>query len=826
MVDDQYFNLFNEIYSSKDEDELTQVINKYPDIFDVGNWKPLGDNRSNYAVVKNQQSNPIAALIEKITNSIDALLTKKCLESGIDPTSTLAPKSMEKAIDSFYPNNDWDLPYFRSKQAEEIQIIADGKGPRNKVNYPTSVIVYDNGEGQHPKDFENTFLSLLRGNKNKVHFVQGKYNMGGSGSIVFCGKNRYQLVASKKYTNDGNFGFTLIREHPKIKSDQVKETWFEYLFIDGQIPSFPIECLDLGLEKREFKTGTIIKMYSYQFPKGYSGFAQDLAQSINEFLFSPALPILTKDTSQRYPNNEVLRTDLFGLKRRLSKEETEYLEGKFSEDINDDKFGKAKVSCFVFNTRIKSYDLKRTKEIIRNRYFKNSMSVIFSLNGQVHGHYTSEFITRSLKLNLLKDHLLIHVDCTDMEYKFRKELFMASRDRLKIGEETQYLRNSLAKQLGKKDGRLVEIAKRRKQAINIDTTNTTVDVLKNISNRLPLNSEILKLVDQSLKLDLKGKDVRQKSKPNPSKKTINKVPFNPKRYPSIFKLNSNNEKEVELIKIPLNGEKILRFSTDVEDDYFDRIEEPGELKITILNRNENDVQTNNNLGGIKTAPELFNIVKSSPNKGSIKISLNPKKDLKVGDEVHIKTSLTSPTGDIDQILLVKIAKANKRKEKVSEKTDHEKTLGLPQLIFVYNDPKHGSNQKNDVSWKEVEEATSLEVDYKTVMVPETEGDNLKNIFVNMDSSVLKNFKGHYKNPNQNQLTVINRQYYTSVYFHTLFLYTISKNRGFNIQQKTKEKEEPNDVDLGQYLKDIFDNYYASLILNFAGTEEILQEISD
>ncbi len=52
---------------------------------------------------------------------------------------------------------------------------------------------------KNPEDFESTFLSLLRGNKNEIHFVQGKYNMGGSGALVFCGKKRYHLIASKKY---------------------------------------------------------------------------------------------------------------------------------------------------------------------------------------------------------------------------------------------------------------------------------------------------------------------------------------------------------------------------------------------------------------------------------------------------------------------------------------------------------------------------------------------------------------------------------------------------------------------------------------------------
>ena len=73
--------------------------------------------------------------------------------------------------------------------------------------------------GQHPEKFDDTFLSLVRGNKNKIMFVQGKYNMGGSGSIVFCGKKGYQLIASKKYDGTGLFGFTIIREHPFSKGE-------------------------------------------------------------------------------------------------------------------------------------------------------------------------------------------------------------------------------------------------------------------------------------------------------------------------------------------------------------------------------------------------------------------------------------------------------------------------------------------------------------------------------------------------------------------------------------------------------------------------------
>lgn len=167
-------DLFFLLYKAKNEEEIDKIIQNNPEIFSQDNWSPYGANESYFGVIENQQASPIPALIEKITNSIDAILMKKCYEADVDPKSELAPQNMEEAIRKFFPNSkQWDLPAFRKVQAENIQIIADG--PR----MDTSLIIYDNGEGQNPEDFEDTFLSLLRGNKNEIKFVQGKYNMGG-----------------------------------------------------------------------------------------------------------------------------------------------------------------------------------------------------------------------------------------------------------------------------------------------------------------------------------------------------------------------------------------------------------------------------------------------------------------------------------------------------------------------------------------------------------------------------------------------------------------------------------------------------------------------
>ncbi|HEX8561867.1 MAG TPA: hypothetical protein VF676_02700 [Flavobacterium sp.] len=792
--------LFQELYLCPTEDKVDEIIHKYPEKFADKNWVPLGGNENMFGIVRNQQSNPIAALVEKVTNSIDAILTKKCLEKGISPSSNEAPQSMDEAIKIFYPNyKNWDLKQNRRKQSEDIQIIADGP-PKN-----TAVIIYDNGEGQHPNDFETTFLSLVRGNKINIQFVQGKYNMGGSGALVFCGKRRYQLIASKRFDNSGNFGFTLIRQRRISESgENRRSSHFEFLKIDGEIPNFPITELDLKLSGRNFKTGTIIKMYSYQFPTGYSGFAQDLNQSLNEFLFEPVLPILTVDNKERYPNNKVLELDLFGLKRRLEDSQSEYIDTYFSEEYIDELFGKAKVTCYVFNPKTEKHDLKKSKEIIRSRFFRNNMSVMFSINGQVHGNYTAEFITRTLKFNLLKDYLLIHVDCTGMDPDFREELFMASRDRLKHGDEANALRDYLGRKLRKSE--LDEINRRRKETIGLESEDTS-ELIKSFAKNLPKDSELFKLLQNTLKLEEKKQDVK-KNTPSPSKPKQEQKPFLPQRFPTKFDLH-NKKDGINIISLPKNGERIVKFDTDVDNDYFDRTDEPGELQLWVLKVKRDKENGGDQAGKSNEISGLLNIAKSSPNRGTIRITLEPTNDIHVGDEIEIKASLTSPGNVFEEIILVKITDKEAVKEPVPHEEEDLDQIGLPKLQKVY-----------EKDWETLQEK-GISMDRKTVMYPSSEGDKLEEIFINLDSNVFLSHRSKLKN--ENQIITAQRKYISTVYFHTLFLYMITKRRNYTISRERDGTDE--DITIDEYIMDVFDSYYSDFLLNF-GMEQLMGALEE
>ncbi len=810
MGENFFQNLFYKLYAAKNEQDIDEFIQNHPDIFKQADWFPYGGNESNFGVVENQQSNPVAALVEKLTNSIDAILMRKCYESGIEPKSPLAPQSVKKAVEVFFPNyKNWDLVPECQKQAEDIQLIADSLH-RDTAN--TSLIVYDNGEGQHPEDFETTFLSLLRGNKNEIRFVQGKYNMGGSGGIVFCGRKRYQLIASKRYDKSGKFGFTLIRRHPLNESEakSKKNTWYEYLKIDGKIPAFHISQLDLGLYRRKFETGTIIKLYSYDL-KGNRHIARDLNRSINEYLYEPALPIYTIEKKERYPKDINLERELYGLKRRLASRKDVYIEETFSETLTDKQIGDVKLTVHVFKARAKDKKPKETRETIQKEFFKNNMAVLFSVNGQVHGHYTSEFITRSLKFHLLRDYVLIHVNCTNMNYDFRTELFMASRDRLKEGEESKILRNFLAANL--KKGRLKEIYKRRKDAISADNTDSE-ELLKSFAENLPLNDELRHLISQTFKLDKEDKKSASVNQPQKTQTRQKKetVPFNPKRFPSFFKLDLNKKGDKPVAAIPLNGEKTLKFSTDVENEYFDRVEEPGDMKISLLGYKPNDVTGGDRKGKGKDIGDILDVAKRSPHDGTIKVVLKPTDEVQVGDEIQIQADLSSPGGGFSAMFWVKISDPIPPEEESEEEVKNE-VIGLPKHILVY---KEISNDNNLMTWEKLEES-GITMDYETVMHPLIADDLLDTIYINMDSSVLKNYKSKIRNltPEQNELA--DKKYISAVYCHTLFLYMINKKRDYRIIHG----EDNGDVELPEYLKDLFSSYYAAFLMNF-GMGELIE----
>ena len=296
--------LLLDLYNATSSEDVYRVVMDYG-IDSPDYWHPYGDNPNNAGTFENQQSSPENALVEKITNSIDAILMKECYIRGINPKAKdepNVPQDMSKAVEAFYGVRDgkWEnvSESERNAIAQNIQIILteDKKTP--------NVAIFDSGEGQNPSAFSKTFLSIARGNKNDVPFVQGKYNFGATGAVVFCGDtHRYQMIISRRNTalSDGDLS--------KREEKEYKLTWYEYLVIDNEVPSIPAEPLNLSLNKGiPFESGSVVKMYSYQLTRP-SIATFDLWRELNPLLFVPAFPILiyeARDYRQKSPTKTML----------------------------------------------------------------------------------------------------------------------------------------------------------------------------------------------------------------------------------------------------------------------------------------------------------------------------------------------------------------------------------------------------------------------------------------------------------------------------------------------------------------------------------------
>ena len=243
------------------QEEVTELIHSHP-FFKRCTWVPYGNQENNAGTIKAQSPDPVGALVEKITNGIDALLTRMCWDKQIDPTSPSAPQSQGEAIRNFFGSKTADFNLLdkevREIASKTVRIIGEGT-----VDKPTISIV-DFGEGQHPKDFPKTFFSLGGSNKIKIKFAHGVYNQGGSAALKFCG-NGYQLVLSRRAPNLNSgepdlWGFSLVRERYE---QGFKAEWYEYCVVDDEIPSFPYESLKVLPDGEALESGSFIRLYSY-----------------------------------------------------------------------------------------------------------------------------------------------------------------------------------------------------------------------------------------------------------------------------------------------------------------------------------------------------------------------------------------------------------------------------------------------------------------------------------------------------------------------------------------------------------------------------------
>lgn len=648
------------------------------------NWDDYGNNENNFAVIGNQQSAPEAAIVEKIINSVDALLMRECLRKQVKPEGYEAPKSITEALQLFFNISQGSLCNIgvgaRRELASNISFVATGR-----KDSPCYIII-DKGEGQSPNKMPDTFLSLTKSNKLRIPFVQGKFNMGGTGVLQFAGHNNLQLIVSRrdpeiaKYENDGTkdlWGFTVVRrENPKGGR---RSSTYTYLTIDGQIPIFEADSLPLlpgeypnayGLP---LEWGTFIKLYEYKIPGFKTNILFDLYNRISLLLPNIALPVRFFERRSGYTGH-TFETTMSGLSVRLSDDKRANLEEGFPSSSTISVAGE-KMVCQIFVFKKEQAEKYRKDE-----------GVVFIVNGQTHGHIPSSFFSKkSVGLSYLADSILLIIDCSDFSGRIREDLFMNSRDRLRGGSLKEQIEEKLEELLRSHQGlrALKELRRREEIQGKLEDSKPLKEVLEDILKKSP---SLASLLIPGFKLKT----------PFDFRKVGTQEEFAGKDFPTYFKLLLSETKQC-----PINRKFRVQYETDAANDYFKRDELPGKFDLRIDKQEESPENILNLWNGLAT------LTVSLPENASI------------GDIVQFKSVVSDPTQfkpfeAIFQINVLKEAVLHEtqlgdRKRAPLDDEGSERAipagLSLPQVIEVHKDEwnKHGFDENSALNVKDTGE---------------------------------------------------------------------------------------------------------------------------
>ncbi|MBT6914992.1 MAG: hypothetical protein HOA38_06085 [Candidatus Marinimicrobia bacterium] len=535
-------------------------------------WEEFDGSSGNWSTIGNQQSEADSALVEKVINAVDAVFIRECLKSGIDPESIDTPDSIQSAQKKYFNIFNGKLSSIdaaqRNRIADNIYLVASG----SKI---PSIDIVDLGEGQPPSSFKDTFLSLNRGNKNKIQFVQGKFGMGGTGVFAFGSKkHNLQLIISKRnqelQDSDEKWGVTVIR---RIRpTGQMKTSVFKYLAPEGGVLSFHSNALpllpddDRKAYNKEIHYGSFIKIYDYQLKTGRlrSDITRHLWNRLSLLMPDIALPIKVVDTRHKKSPIKVLS----GLSVRLDEDKKNLLEDGFpgsGEMVIDGQ--RISYSIYAFKEGVTKQGKKESKK----ETYAPKEGAILTVNGQTHGSIPKSFFNRkSVGMSYLSDSILVTLDCSQTEGFWREQLFMNSRDKMRGGPEQNEILKELEMIVKAHPGLKTLREQRRREAVEdvLGDSKPLAEVLEKIVRRSPSLSALL----------LEGSRIN-----NPFKLTgavtVAKE-FNGKEYPSYFKLKKIFTEDSPK-KCELDRKFRIQFETDVENNYFERDRSPGNFSIKI-----------------------------------------------------------------------------------------------------------------------------------------------------------------------------------------------------------------------------------------------------
>jgi hypothetical protein len=673
-------------------------------------WRWLGDEEFNYSSVGNQQSRAEQAIIEKLINSIDSKLIAAARiagdlpKTGDAPQAPDVPKTIKEARQRYFGERLKDVEAL----SHSITVSATGARPREGTGRPCFTIV-DDGEGQTPKAMPDTILSLYKGNKDRIKFVQGKFNMGGTGVLEFCGLERnLHLVVSKRQPDlisdppadpaDADWSFTIIRREDPTDGKSSRFTYLAPLGSRrhpgrGALLHFAAETLPVFPEKnkayvREATWGTLIKLYEYDAQRFRQSMMlkDSLMYRARLLLPAPALPIRFHECRSNFTGHSgSFDTTMIGLLQTLrddydrpKRNNVEWYD-KLPFDVDGENF-------------IATLYLFRNKDAADS--YRRDEGVIYTYNGQCHATMTKDFFRRkTVKQDYLWHSLLMFIDCSHISTRAHERLFMNSRDRLRDGELRRKIETELEDLVGHHEELRSRASERRKRELS-ETPKTSESMAKVIEALLRRNPTLAALLGQGLRI---------KNPHKPETAGLGIAGFIGRHFPTRFHFRALRPGAALTREAHLNSHARITFETDAANDYFKRDDQPGEFRLTRLREGKPEPATN------YQAPRLHN--------GFAHLSLVLPEDTREGDELTFRAQVSDPSRiePFDNVFTLKVKAerltpaggkgvsggagsepgGDRGSKEEGDRQTRDSLLDIPDPVEVYEKDWHGHEPKFD-----------------------------------------------------------------------------------------------------------------------------------
>lgn len=419
--------------------DVERVVAMAEEIYGSLSARPVGDRPNNIGTVR-MGSDPALGIVERVTNGIDDIIDLGRTELGSDEMMPHSPREAAHRWLGVPHGGIGDMTDAeRRALGERLKVWLDESGEEKR---PT-VVVADDGLGQHPEDFPKTLLSLNESNKATQPWNMGAYGQGGA---VTFGWSRATIIVSRRHPSYLNgrsdrVGWTIVREHQGDPSVQAYPSYKYLVTSSNDVPELEPELFS------EFDHGTRIIHVGYDL-QGWTGpFTTGLWQFFHSALFDPVMPfhLSGKRKKEQYGSRIII-----GNAARLARPDKARgdVELAHADSVKFDlgpSFGSVTFNYWVLLREGTS----RTEPAAS--YVRADSAVSMTLFGQRQDTEPRSWINAQAKLPFLYRNMIVQIDADALTPLAKREVFASTRERATKSELRALIYENLASSLRSDD---------------------------------------------------------------------------------------------------------------------------------------------------------------------------------------------------------------------------------------------------------------------------------------------------------------------------------------------------------------------------------------